>query len=262
MAEIIQPSPTEQTTQTKKTFKQPRFLYYIEGVSALIVILFILFALNYLNIFRLDSFFPSLSALPRFLRVPTQVVAPTAIPKIGNIDFKYDDNKAKQLLSTYLQENMKSQFITDDPIKVMDPGKSVGQNTVNFGKAWSVNGDQFIASFIFLTGSNFPLDLHIVVLKNNGAFGTAVPSSLSSGNAQKLFETYFKKSGINLTCTTNGAITKCENFTQNSQSKSGYGAILDKRSPQKPLFAAFSCTIFSVSPDFAKATSCVGENSL
>lgn len=265
MAEIDQnvSSSSSVPTQPQKSSQNWDLWNILLAFGTLFLIGFILFALNYLNILRLDGFIAPLGLLPKYQGTVTPVIAPTSGALQPAQNFQYDEKKASDTLSPYIHTVLQDKYITSDPIKKLDPSHTVGQNLPNYGKYWKKGNDFFIADFIFLTGTNLPMDLHILILKDNGIFNTGAPKTLNETQAQQLIKTYFKLDPSGIRCTTNSNHqTTCERFAREGDMKTGFGAALDASKPDKIRYGIFACQIYNLSPNFDKATSCVGDNSL
>ena len=189
------------------------------------VILLLLFGiLNYFNILSVSDAFPNqLGWLPRqetklasqgqALQIPT----PTNFTSAA---FQYDVEKAKTLLTQYIKDTIKPEFLSDK-IEIKQ-GLSIDGRTEDikyeFGSMFATNGASFSANFHFKENENIPNDYIIFIQPPNLTVSIATVSLANS-----MLSSYFTNPYVISECKTAGNTSYCENFQILAEGKKGYG---------------------------------------
>ncbi|MBI2613181.1 MAG: hypothetical protein HYW62_00165 [Candidatus Levybacteria bacterium] len=230
------------------------------------VVLFLLFGvLNYFNILPVSDAFPKyLGWLPRqqtklasqgeTLQTKNNPLDYSPVSKPTPQDtFQYDVKKADTLLTQYLKDNIKPEFL---PSKIeIKQGLSIDGRTENikyeFGSQFSSNTDSFSANFHYRENTNDPNDFTIFIQLGNTQEGTLTPSIANS-----IASSYFNNPYAITSCSTKGTSSSCEEFISENDEKKGYGLIFasDKG---KFIPILFTCLVPKTSKDYATQKSCI-----
>ncbi|MDO8729567.1 MAG: hypothetical protein Q7K26_06875, partial [bacterium] len=223
----------------------------IFGAMAVIMIAFI--ALNYFNILSLSDLYPKyLSLLPR-KDVPNGT-SPTQPPKFSPYVFSYDMKKAEKLLTQYLKDNIKPEFL---PAKIeIKQGLSIDGKTENikyeFGSRFTTNKDLFSVNFHYIVKTNTQNDFSIFIQPS-----TVTQATATAVLANSLIGTYFINPFQNISnCNTKLTTSFCEDFRTESNGKRGFGiAIVNQGAKTLPV--VFTCFIPKESKYYSTQTSCI-----
>lgn len=226
----------------------------IFGALGIIAIAFIL--LNYFNILSLSELYPQLlSFLPhRQASLPNKQIPQTQSPKFSPYVFSYDTKKAEKLLTQYIKDNTKPEFL---PEKIeVKQGLSIEGRTEDikyeFGSRFTVNKDIFSANFHYKEKANSQNDFSIFIQPENVAQATA-----TAALANSLTNTYFINPFQNISkCNSKTTASFCEDFKTESDGKRGFGIAIVAQGA-KTLPVVFTCFIPKESEHYSTQTSCI-----
>lgn len=229
-----------------------------------VIITIILFfgTLNYFNILPIPSLFPDFLG---FLPHKNIVTTPSTTPSNSTIQpkqtpspytFAYDSSKAEGLLSKYLKDKIKADYLPSKievKHKLIASGKQEGTD-YEFGANWTIKDIFFQSNFHYEINTNSPSDIHFSIqpqdVKETTA-SAALTKTLSTTYLKNIPEPPNFKCGISQT-----TISFCENFQTTALGKEGFGLVIAKAQPDNTIFI-FSCFIPKDSMYFNTRTSCL-----
>lgn len=253
----------EQIPQVQHPEWQTRYLVILFAGFTLILLIGIL---NYLNVFPLSKLLPNyLGFLPhRVYEEPQKEKASSlrqssaAFPS-PSATFAYDAPKANTLLSKYLKDKIKSDYLPgkiEVKHKLIASGKQEGTD-YEFGANWTINNTFFQSNFHYEIDTNNVSDIHFSVQPPD-IKETVVNASL----AKSLTSAYLKNipESPKFNCGTfQATISFCENFQTTDLGMEGFGLVIGKAQPNNTVFI-FSCFIPKDSRYFNTRTSCLKFN--
>jgi len=246
-------SPTPQPPQ------QQTNIFLIGGLIG-VLLLFLLLILNYFNILSLSRLFPNqLGFLPHREQNNRPISQPTHSPtNYSPNTFQYDTKKAKKILTQYIKENIKSEFLPQNlEIKqglYIDNKVSSLKNM--FGSYFSKNNAIISINFHYKENTNNPNDFFIFIQLTKLEKVTLTPDIANS-----LSSSYFINPYSPITnCDIKGTTSYCETFKIEKDGKIGFGAIIAQdpsKSPPKLTSIVFTCFIPKESKDYDTTQSCI-----
>lgn len=228
----------------------------IEFGFVIIVLLLLFGILNYFNILSVSSVFPNqLGWLPRqqiklasqgeTLQTPSQTNSSPST-------FSYDTAKAKKLLTDYIKDTIKPQFIPSK-IEVKQSLSFDGKITntkYEFGSKFTSPTASFFVGFGYIEDSNNPNEFAIFIQPNNISKTDLTPALTNSLN---LF--YFNNPYPITSCKVKGTISICELYKIEINEKNGFGMFLvNSNTNFAPIL--FTCSISRENKDFDVKQSC------
>lgn len=233
-------------------------------IFVIITIALFLGILNYLNILPVSDLWPQqFGWLPhkqskQYSNVtivpPVRQSYPTFAP--SSVTFAYDASKADTLLSKYLRDKIKSDYLPSKievKHKLIASGKQEGTD-YEFGANWTINNIFFQSNFHYEISTNNPSDMQFSIQPQN------IKETTSSASLTKtLSATYLKNipESSNFNCgVSQTTISFCENFQETALGKEGFGLVIAKAQPNNTIFI-FSCFIPKESVYFNIRTSCL-----
>jgi hypothetical protein len=232
-------------------------VFEIGFVTAILLLLF--GVLNYFNILSISAVFPrQLSWLPR-QTTQTNVQTNSALKKNSALQnptpavFQYDVKKAETLVSNYIKDNIKPEFL---PPKIeVKQGLSIDGRLEDikyeFGSMFTANNASFSANFHYQEKTNTSNDFSIFIQPENAMQATATAILANS-----LLASYFTDPYNISDCQTKGTASFCENFQILENGKRGYGILLGNQG-NKPLSIVFTCFVPKESKDYGVLKSCI-----
>lgn len=227
------------------------------------VVLFLLFGtLNYFNILPVSDVFPNqLSWLPRQTSQPKKLLytpanptpKPTTTPTTAA--FSYDTKKAQALLTQYIKDNIKPEFL---PAKIEVKQKTIS-NTTNkevpyeFNSFFTIRKDEFLVALHYKENTNTLNDFIVQIQPSKIDVST---TSVSLANS--LVSAYFINPYVITTCNAKGLVSYCEEFRIENQGKKGFGISLSSdtiKSTVVPL--VISCFISKTSDYYSTQKTCL-----
>lgn len=215
---------------------------FIGGTLAALLIFAAIFGvLNYFNLISLSSIYK-----PFFL--PHK---PTITPSPSNFTpavFTYDANKAKKLLTDYIKDTIKPDFL---PEKItINQGQQIDGKKSNlsyeFGWYDQINSASLGANLHFAENTNTIADKEIFIeISNNNL----AESSMTASLANSLLSPYLKvqEQMQPSDCKSKLNTSYCQVFKQDGNGKNGFGIILLGKgalpSMQKSHLILFSCSL-------------------
>ena len=256
MEEVPANQPHQQDRSTKK-------IRSFEIIFIPIVLVLLLGILNYFNVLKLSRLFPNqLNFLPHISYEepqnqkvpPARQSFPTFSP--NSATFAYDTSKANSLLSNYLRDKIKSDYL---PSKIEVKHKLIASNKqegtdYEFGSNWTIDNVFFQSNFHYEPDTNNPRDMQFSIQLQN-----IKETSASASLTKALSDTYLKTASesTNFVCgISKNTISFCENFQTTVLGKEGFGLIIAKAQPNNTVFV-FSCFIPKDSKYFSIRTSCL-----
>ncbi len=232
-----------------------------------VVLMLVFGTLNYFNILSVSDVFPQqLGWLPKQTKIASQgetlqtrqpqknfssVSSPTPT------GFQYDVKKAQTLLTQYIKDNIKPEFL---PSKIEVKQHLIYDNTLTgtdyeFGANWNLKNATFSANFhYFPNNTNQIRDMEFYV--NPFSFNISIDAT----NSVLLAKTYLKNlpEKINFDCGVFEKNTKfCEYILEKKAGKSGFGTVEGKDESGKNALFIFSCFIPRNDSYYTKRTSCL-----
>lgn len=230
-------------------------MLFVGGVAALFFIIF-----NYFNILPISSLYPKLfgflphqkeSNVSEISTVNKQNTSPTPTPS-----FNYDTKKAETLLTQYIKDTIKPEFLPakiEVKQKLIASGKQEGTD-YEFGANWTIDKNAFLQSnFHYKLGTNDTRDIEFSVQLQD--MQEAVASAILAGN---LIGKYLKNIPVsNFDCGIYKDTTSfCENFHSLTDGKRGFGLVIGQNKPNN-IVLVFSCFIPKESVYYSKRNSCL-----
>lgn len=230
------------------------------GIIIVILLIPILLALNYSNIFSLSQLFPNqLGWLPHKTQpVPTPLPASTQEQNFSSNSFQYDTEKAKTILTQYIKDSIKPEFLPDN--LEIKQGLSIDNRTEElnhqFGSYFTDNQTTFSINFHYKENTNTPNDFIIFIQPTN-----VDEATVTQAIANSLTSTYFHNpySPID-NCETKGTTSYCENFKAEFNGKRGFGVLIGQdlsKSPPTLTSIIFTCFVPKESKDYNTQKSCI-----
>jgi hypothetical protein len=184
---------------------------------------------------------------------------PTSSPNYTPNIFQYDTEKAKTILTKYIKDNIKSEFVPNnlDIKQGLSIDNRIDQSLKEMFGSYIINKDETIAiNFHYKESTNSPNDYVIFIQPSN-----ADTSSMTTTLANSLTASYFTKPYSPIeNCNTNGTTSYCETFKIESDGKRGFGAIIAQdtsKSPPKLTTIVFTCFIPKDSKEYDDMKSCI-----
>lgn len=233
-----------------------------------VIILAIFFGvMNYFNILPISALWPNqFSFLPHRPVSTKNNIGLTTYPKISptpnlhysaNV-FQYDSEKAKTLLTEYIKDNIKPEFL---PAKIeVKQGLSIDNRQEDikyqFGAYLVRNQETISINFHYKENANAPNDFTIFIKPS-----VVEQKTLNSTLANSLLSSYFVNPYSPIeSCEKKGTTSYCEIFKIESDGKKGYGVLFgDDISASTPKLTpiVFNCFIPKESKDYDKQSSCI-----
>jgi hypothetical protein len=220
---------------------KPRALMFLKmGLFEIFLVvagLLLLFGmLNYFNILPVSDVFPNqLGFLPR--QIKQTAVTPPPVRIIPD-KFIYDSAKAKELLTKYIKDTIKPEFVP--------PIIEIKEGSPDFSSKYTIGKVTVSATFRYTKKTNVP-DSYGITIKSADLSKTAPTASL----ANSLLSDYFLNPYSVADCQKVKIASFCENYQAVSNGKQGYGIATDKSST-----ILFSCFLTKES-DYFEQTSCI-----
>lgn len=225
------------------------------------VVLFLLFGtLNYFNILPASDVFPDqFSWLPRQTNQKEKLLYTPAnpVPTPTTTVFNYDTRKAETLLTQYIKDNIKPEFLPEQiEVKqhLISDGTLKGTD-YEFGANWNLENIIFSANFHYLPNSvNQIRDMEFYVNPPSSNI------SIDATNSVLLTKRYLKNlpEVIDFDCGVFEKSTKfCEYFLEKEAGKSGFGAAEGNDEKGNKIMLIFSCFIPKNDSYYNKRTSCL-----
>lgn len=220
------------------------------------VMLFLLFGiLNYFNLLSVSNAFPNqFNWLPRQINNLTieQNVTPSPANFTPNT-FTYDTAKAKTLLTQYIKDAIKPEFL---PANIeIKQGLSIDGRTEDikyeFGSMFTANQASFSANFHYKEKTSTSNDFSIFIQPESITQATA-----TAPLANSLLSSYFTSPYSISNCQQKGTTSYCENFQTLTEGKRGYGIISAKQGI-KSISIVFNCFVPKESKDYDALKSCI-----
>lgn len=225
------------------------------------VILLLLFGtLNYFNIFSVSDAFPN-----QFSWLPRQTIKQNVVPSPANFTpniFIYDIKKAEKLLSQYIKDNIKPEFL---PEKItINQGQQIDGKKSNlsyeFGWYDQINSASLGANLHFAENTNTISDkeIFIEISSNNLA-----ESSITASSANSFLTSYLKvQEQIQPSdCQSKLSTSYCQVFKQDGNGKNGFGIILLDKGALPPIqkshLILFSCSLSKEGDLYKTQQSCL-----
>ena len=266
--------PDQQETQEqipqppKKGFLKALVLLEVGLFEFLFVgIVLVLFfgILNYFNILRISSVFPNqLGWLPhKPYQQSTSIVLPSPqpikpqAPSYSPNVFQYDTQKATTILTKYIKDTIKPEFL---PSKIevkqnlISSGKQDGTD-YEFGSNWKLKDIVFNATLHYLSQTNYLRDEEFYINPAGIASFT-----VNNTNSEALARTYLNNipDSINFDCGVYQQTTSfCEHLETKDTGKNGFGVVSGKDESNKNTLFIFSCFIPKNDSYYPKRTSCL-----
>jgi len=219
------------------------------------VVLLLLFgALNYFNILSVSDAFPrQLGWLPRQAVAQKKLLYTPAKPTLAPTPavFNYNAEKAKTLLTQYIKDTIKAEFLPEK-IEIKQGLSLDGTNNGsqrNFGVVFTSGSSSISANFGYKESTNIPNSYAVFVQLQNAVKATATASLTNS-----LLTSYFKNSYSASDCQIVEIGSYCENFQASAEVKKGYGMFIV---PATETETVFTCLIPKESSGFNNLTSCL-----
>jgi len=167
--------------------------------------------------------------------------------------FQYDTKKAENLLTQYLKDNIKPEFL---PAQIeIKEGLTIDGRIENvkyeFGSKFTINKDLFSSNFHYRENTNDPNDYTIFIQPGNTQEGTLTPAIANS-----IASSYFNNPYTITSCSTKGTSSFCEAFKSENDGKKGYGLIFG-HDKGKFIPILFTCLVPQKSKDYATQKSCI-----
>jgi len=211
-----------------------------------LVIILIITALLYFNIIPLN----------KFLQQNNKPVTSTSAPTKPSNEFQYDTAKAKTLLTQYIKDTLKPEFLPANIELKQGLGinnKIVEKETSKFGALFVIENSNISTTFLYKESSNMPNGYGIIIQLNNNDQATATASL-----ANLLLPMYFTNPYVVNACKTNTGISYCENFQTLTDGKRGYGITIGKEN-NKLLLTIFTCFFPKESTYYNSLRSCIAQ---
>lgn len=255
----------EENSFTSKKNNALKVLPFLEvgvfEVAFVGVVLFLLFGtLNYFNILSISNVFPhQLGWLPhktsqnKTPSKPNSQLTPDPVLNYSSNVFQYDAKKAETLLTQYLKDNIKPEFL---PAKIdIKQGLSIDNRIEDikyqFGVYLLNNKETISANFHYKENTNDPNDFSIFI-EPKTVSGTTATVSL----ANSLLTSYFTNPFSISSCQTKSTTSYCENFQTLDEGKKGYGTVfLYQGAKLTPL--VFNCIVPKGNKDYDSRNSCI-----
>lgn len=231
---------------------------FLVGTSIAILLLLLILVLNYFNILSLSRLFPSqLWWLPHKAPMPSLQSTSTQNQSYTSNDFQYDTKKAKTILTEYIKNNIKPQFIPENlEIKQgLSIDNKLGENKYTFGSYFIHNQTTISVNFHYKENTNTPNDFFIFTQPTKVGKTTLTPDIANSSVAS-----YFINASPITNCDKKETTSYCENFRTESDGKRGYGALIGQdqsRTPPATISIVFTCFIPKESRDYDTTQSCI-----
>lgn len=211
--------------------------------------------LNYFNILSLPSLYEPLSFLPR-QEIQTKTVSQGETREPQNFSsaaFTYDAEKAKNIISTYLANTVKSEFLpaTIEVKQGLSIDGRIEDVKHQFGAFFNFKGTTISANFHYQENTNEQNDYSIFIQQTDITQATA-----TAAMANSLTSFYFNKPYLIAECGVKGPISYCENFQTIHEGKKGYGIVFAGE-PKKLIKIVFTCLIPKDSRDYEAKKSCI-----
>jgi hypothetical protein len=170
--------------------------------------------------------------------------------------FNYDVEKAQDVISAYIKDTIKSEFIPED--LDIEQGLSIDNRSEDdnkqFGSYYTLDNTVFSINAHYREFTNTFNDF-IVFIQPQSEIDSATPEVANS-----LTSIYFNSPFlINNDCKTQSSTVYCENFQSVADGKRGYGLLVSKDSsnPDSSRAIVFTCFIPKESKDYINTTSCI-----
>ena len=233
------------------------------------IILILLFGtLNYFNFLPISTLWPKqLGFLPhkqysnetmkQFNNRGNVTITPS--PNYSPNTFQYDSEKAKTIISQYIKDNIKPEFISQKPdIKqgLTIDNRMEDSNKKQFGSYFTIKQSTISVNFHYKENTNTPNDFIIFIqpLKVD-------KTTITADTANTLTTSYFTHPYNPIeNCNIKGATSYCETFKTEFNGKRGYGVVFandQSVSPPKPTLIIFTCFIPKESNVYDKQKSCI-----
>jgi len=227
----------------------------------IVILLLLLLVLNYFNILSLSQFFPNqLGWLPHKAQPmpspqPTSTQSQDYTPNV----FQYDTEKAKKIVSQYIKDTIKPEFISKTLI--IRQGLSIDNRFEKsakdqFGSYFTTNQATISVNFHYKESTNIPNDFMIFIQPSKIDKITLTPTLADTLTTSYLTNSYTPIES----CTTKGATSYCETFKTEFNGKRGYGVLAGQDqtvSPPKPILIIFTCSVPKGSQDYVSQKSCI-----
>lgn len=264
MAEI----PVNQTPQQNQQ-TAGKGLSWILMAGFVIFFLLLLLILNYFNILPLSKLSPNyLGFLPhrpyiQSLKLETtnsKTGFPTSIPNFSPNIFQYDTEKANTILTKYIKDNVKPEFIPEnlDIKRGLTIDNRIDENLKQqFGIYLENNNENITIIFNFVENTNTPNIFMIFIHPKE----TKQPT-LNATLANSLLSTYFRNPIPIKDCNTKGTTSSCKEINIESEGKREFGALIGQDTSKSPVPAStvFSCFIPKESSIYDALKSCISPS--
>lgn len=182
----------------------------------------------------------------------------TSITNPPSETFQYDTKKAETLVTDYLKQNVKPEFLpeTIEVKQGLSTNGTLGQEKGLFGAFFEIKEATIAANFHFKENTATPNNFSIFIQPKNISQTTATKSLATS-----LLSTYFLNPYEISDCKVTASSSYCESFKTTAEGKKGYGiAFINSaglNGPAKLMPIIFNCFVPKESKFFDWAKSCI-----
>jgi len=229
----------------------------VVGILSVGIAIMLFFGLlNYFNILSLSKLYPKQFGFLPHRMVPQ--LTPTQSPNYSQTVFQYDVEKAKTIISKYIKDTIKPEFIPQalDIKQGLSIDNRVEDNKRQFGSYFTTSQATFSINFHYKENANTANDFTIFIQPSN-----VDETTVTQDIANSLTSTYFNNpySPVD-SCETRGTTSYCEEFKTETGGKRGYGVVFAEDtsvSPPKFTPIVFTCFIPDESKDYNITQSCI-----
>ena len=165
--------------------------------------------------------------------------------------YKYDTEKAKTLLTQYVKNTVKPEFIPTD-LKVIRDSPPPGSPSSTPPSFTMFLNSNISAKIAFEKDSSKPVSYFIFIQPKSAT------ESTTASQANSLISTYFIDPYIVANCQTKGTATYCENFQTVTSGKKGYGIMVGDFGG-KTQAMTYSCFTPKESLSYKNQESCIPQ---
>lgn len=208
----------------------------LQVIGSFALIIFIVGVLNYLNIIRLDFYFPALSFLP-ILQPKTVTFNPHQKPTI----YTYDQSVPEKVLPDFIKRVVKPEFLPPSFTVLHNLNEHGEQKDTDYtyGTTWNSDNGEFHGFYHFNIGTNNHMDSQIEAF--------FYPGSSKTSDAKTLISKYFLADGNSANCKTLDTSSNfqiCEIFSADLFGvKHGFGAVINIQNQGRHEDMIFACEI-------------------
>jgi hypothetical protein len=221
--------------------QKPHNVRPLKFVIAFAILLLILGVANYFKLFTRTP------TPQKNVATVNKSTTPSPIP-----EFKYDAEKAKMLLTQYIKDAIKPEYLPDN-IEVkqgLSPTGALQKLNYQFGSIFNTKNGIISAVMHYKIDSNDINDYYIYIKSKS-----IDKASLTAASTSALISTYFKNAPSEISCKPAQNNSYCENFKTTSNAKTGYGILKANNSNDE--IWLFNCFISNKSKNYENAKSCL-----